>query len=95
MNDKKLSQLFSIARREKPAAPTEGFELLVLQQIQRNPARAELTISDVLGMWFPRLALVAVALIALCVVGDYVTSSNSPSLSDSASQLSDQMLVED
>ena len=95
MNDKKLEQLFDATRREKPVAPTEGFELLVLQQIQRNPARAELTISDVLGMWFPRLALVAVALIALCVVGDYVTSSNSPSLSDSASQLSDQMLVED
>ena len=95
MNDKKLNQLFGAARREKPAAPAEGFELLVLQQIQRNPARTELSISDVLGMWFPRLALVAVAVIALCVVGDYVTSSNSPSLSDSASQLSDQMLVED
>lgn len=94
MNDKKLGQLFNAAGREKPAEPPEGFERLVLQQIQRNPARAELTISDVLGMWFPRLALVAAAVIALCVVGDYVTSSNSPSLSDSASLLSDQMLVE-
>jgi hypothetical protein len=94
MNDKKLEQLFNAAGREKPAAPPEGFERLVLQQIQRNPARAELTISDVLGMWFPRLALVAAAVIALCVVGDYVTSSNNPSLSDSASLLSDQMLVE-
>jgi hypothetical protein len=94
MNDKKLEQLFSAAGKEKPASPAEGFERLVLQQIQRNPARAELTISDVLGMWFPRLALVAAAVIALCVVGEYVTSSNSPSLSDSASMLSDQMLVE-
>jgi len=94
MNDRKLNQLFSAAGREKPAAPADGFELLVLQQIQRNPARAELTISDVLGMWFPRLALVAATVIALCVVGDFVSSSDSPSLSDSASQLSDQMLVE-
>jgi hypothetical protein len=94
MNDNKLNQLFSATGREKPAAPTDGFELLVLQQIQRNPARTELTISDVLGMWFPRLALVAATVIALCVVGDFVSSSNSPSLSDSTSQLSDQMLVE-
>jgi len=94
MNDRKLNQLFNAAGREKPVAPTEGFELLVLQQIQRTPARAELTISDVLGMWFPRLALVAATVIALCVVGDFVSSSDSPSLSDSASQLSDQMLVE-
>jgi hypothetical protein len=94
MNDRKLNQLFSAVGREKPVAPTDGFELLVLQQIQRNPARAELTISDVLGMWFPRLALVAATVIALCVVGDFVSSSDSPSLSDSASQLSDQMLVE-
>ena len=95
MNDRKLNQLFSAAGREKPVAPTDGFELLVLQQIQRNPVRTELTISDVLGMWFPRLALVAATVIALCVVGDFVSSSDSPSLSDSASQLSDQMLVED
>jgi hypothetical protein len=94
MNDRKLEQLFSAAGREKPVPPAEGFELLVLQQIQRHPTCAELTISDVLGMWFPRLALVAATVIALCVVGDYVTSSNSPSLSDSTSQLSDQMLVE-
>ena len=94
MNDRKLNQLFNAAGREKPVAPTDGFELLVLQQIQCNPVRTELTISDVLGMWFPRLALVAATVIALCVVGDFVSSSDSPSLSDSASQLSDQMLVE-
>ena len=94
MNDKKLKQLFTAAKSETPAAPNEGFAFLVMQQIQRNPARAELTISDVLGMWFPRLALVAATVIALCVVGDFVSSSDSPSISDSAAQLSDQFYVE-
>lgn len=92
MNDKKLNQLFDVARREKPAAPAEGFEQLVMQQIQRNPARVELTISDVLNLWFPRLAVAAAALIALCVIGEYTASG--PSLTDSALQLSDQFFVE-
>ena len=94
MNDKKLNQLFSAARSETPAAPGEGFEQLVMQQISRNPARLELSMSDVLGLWFPRLAITAAAVIALCVVGDFVYSGDSPSLTDSAAQLSDQFLVE-
>jgi hypothetical protein len=94
MNDPKLNQLFNAARREAIATPAEGFELLVMQQIQRNPARAELTIFDLLGRWFPRLAFVAAAVIALSVVGDVVYSSDNPSLSDSAAQLSDQFFVE-
>ena len=94
MNPDKLNQLFDATRRETVPTPTDGFDLLVMQQIQRNPARAELSISDVLGMWFPRLAFMAAMVIALCVVGDLVSSSDSPSLSDSAAQLSDQFYVE-
>ena len=92
MNDKKLNQLFDAARREVAPTPTEGFERLVMQQISRNPARAELTISDVLNLWFPRLAAAAAAVIVLCVVGEYVSSG--PSLTDSATQLSYQYLAE-
>lgn len=91
MNDRKLNQLFSVARRETPPAPTEGFERLVMQQISRNPARAELSVSDVLNLWFPRLAAAAAAVIVLCVVGEYVSSG--PSLTDSAT-LSYQVLAE-
>ena len=87
MNEK-LNRLFAAAKRETPAAPTEGFASLVMQQIQRNPARAELSISDLLGMWYPRLAFAAAAVIALCVIGDFVSSSNAPTLSESAAQLS-------
>jgi hypothetical protein len=94
MNSRKLNQLFTAAKREAPAAPAEGFAFLVMQQIQRNPAHAELSMSDVLGQWFPRLAVAAAALIALCVISEYVSSSNAPSLSESAAQLSDQLFAE-
>jgi hypothetical protein len=92
MNDQRLKQLFSAAKKEKSAEASEGFDLLVMQQIRHNPARIELTISDMLGMWFPRLALVAVAIIALCVVSEFV--STAPSLTDSAAQLSIQEFAE-
>ena len=74
MNDRKLNQLFTAVKNETPAAPDEGFDRLVMQQIQRNPARPELSISDVLGMWFPRLAVAAAAVIAICVIGEVVFS---------------------
>jgi hypothetical protein len=92
MNDNRLNQLFNATRRETPAAPAEGFELLVMQQIQRQPGRMEPSISDVLGLWFPRLAVAAAAIIAVCVIGDFMSSG--PSLSDSAAQLSVQYFAE-
>jgi len=93
MNEK-LNRLFAAAKRDQPTAPDEGFASLVMQQIQRNHARPELSISDLLGMWFPRLAVAAAALIALCVIGEFVSSSNAPSLSESAAQLSVQYFAE-
>ena len=92
MNAKKLKRLFDAARRESPPAPTEGFDALVMRQIQSNPARAELSISDLLGLWFPRLAVAAAALIAVCLISDALSSG--PSLTESATQLSDQLFVE-
>jgi hypothetical protein len=86
MNDRKLNELLTAVKREPVTAAPEGFETLVMQQIRRNPARAELSVSDLLGMWFPRLAIAAAAIIALCVIGDIASSG--PSLSDSAAQLS-------
>lgn len=92
MNNRKLRELIGAARKQKSAAPTEGFDLLVMQQIRCNPARMELSITDVLGRWFPRLALAAVAVIALCVVTEF--TSTGPDLTDSAAQLSAQYLAE-
>ena len=92
MNDRKLRQLFGAAKKETPPAPEDGFDALVMQQIRRNPARAELTITDVLGMWYPRLALAAAAVIALCLVSEIISSG--PNLTDSAAQLSITELAE-
>ncbi len=94
MNERKLNQLFTAAKSETPAAPNEGFAFLVMQQIQRHPARPEPSVSDVLGMWFPRLAVVAAAVIAISVISEMVVSSNAPSLSESAAQLSDPLVAE-
>lgn len=92
MNNQKLRELFGAARRQKAAVPGEGFDLLVMQQIRRNPARTELSITDVLGQWFPRLALAAAAVIVVCVISECI--STGPSLTDSAAQLSVQYLAE-
>ena len=94
MNDEKLNQLFTAAKDERPAVPDEGFAFLVMRQIQKNPARSELSISDLLGMWFPRVALVAAAVITICVISEVVFSSNAPSLSESAAQLSEPLVAE-
>jgi hypothetical protein len=94
MNDRKLNQLFHAAKSEAPAVPNEGFAFLVMQQIQRNPARTELSISDMLGNWFPRVAVAAAAVIAICVLGEIVIASNAPSLSESAAQLSQPLVAE-
>ena len=90
MNDQKLKQLFGAARKEIPPSPTEGFGLLVLQEIHRDPTRAEASVFDQLTAWFPRIALAAAAMIALCVASEFIFSRTAPSLADSASQLSDQ-----
>ena len=94
MNDRKLNQLFHAAKSEAPAVPNEGFAFLVMQQIQRNPARTELSISDMLGNWFPRVAVAAAAVIAICVLGEMVIASNAPILSESAAQLSQPLVAE-
>jgi hypothetical protein len=94
MNERKLNQLFIAAKNETPAAPNEGFAFLVMQQIQRNPARPELSVSDLLGLWFPRLAVVAAAVIALSVISEMIVSSDAPSLSESAAQLSEPLVAE-
>ena len=94
MNDRKLNRLFAAAKSEQPAAPGEGFAFLVMQQIQRDPARGDVTIADLLGMWFPRLALAAAAVIAICVISEVVSSSSAPSLSESAAQLSEPLVAE-
>jgi hypothetical protein len=94
MNEERLNQLFTAAKSEAPAPPAEGFAFLVMQQIQRNSGRVELTISDLLGKWFLRLAMVAAGVIAICVISEMVASANAPSLTESAAQLSEPLVAE-
>ena len=94
MNNRKLNQLFNAAKNETPPAPNEGFAFLVMRQIQSDTGQAEPTVSDVLGMWFPRLAVVAAVLIGICVISEAVLTSDAPSLSESAALLSAPLVAE-
>jgi hypothetical protein len=93
MNDDKLEKLFAAARKENPPAPAEGFDFLVMQAIKHDPAPRAATVSDQLNALFPRVALAAVAAIALCVAGDWLDASAQTSLTDGVTQLSQQWLL--
>jgi hypothetical protein len=93
MNNKKLNQLFEAAKKETAASPTEGFDLVVMRQIRRNPARLPFSIFDQLGQWYPRLALAAGTIIVLCVAAELVVSSVGSSLGENAAQLSEQVVL--
>ena len=93
MNERKLNQLFDAARKEAPPAPPEGFDWVVMQAVRRDGAPARPgsgSLLDQLNLLFPKLAWAAVALILLCVAGDFVSAAISPSLSDSVARISDQ-----
>ncbi len=96
MNDRKLKQLFHAAKQHPAPAPTEGFDLLVMQSIrtdvQPRMKRRENSLADQLNRLFPRLAFAAALMIALCVAADFVSSTGGPSLTDSVAQLSEQWL---
>ena len=92
MNDTKLKNLFAAARREVPPAATDGFDLLVMQAVRREPARrAATTIFDELNALFPRFAWAAISVIAVCVAGDWLAGA--PSLTDGVAQISQQWLL--
>ena len=93
MNKRKLKQLFEAARKEAPVPPPEGFDLLVMQSVRLDAGvarRGPASILDHLNLLFPRVAWAAVALILICVAGDFVSAELSPSLSDSVAQISEQ-----
>jgi hypothetical protein len=93
MNDPKLKKLFELAQKETPPAPPGNFELRVLAAIRREERAAPLTWWDQLGALFPRLALAAVLLMAVCLAADYYASACHPSsFAEDATQISDQAL---
>jgi hypothetical protein len=80
MNDKKLNQLFTAAKKDAgPAAPT-NFAADILRAARNTPpvhAAEGHSIFDQLNAWFPRLAFAAAAIIVLCVVAEYSQGTGS------------------
>lgn len=96
MNDEKLNQLLRAARRETPPSAEPGFENLVLATLRNDSQRAEpetVSLFGQLGLLFPRLACVAVVIIALCVAADFgLTALAQTNLTDGVAELSEQWL---
>ncbi len=98
MNEKKLQQLFGLARRDAAPLPPPEFAADVLRAARREalgrPAEAP-TIWDALSAWFPRLALAAAAVIILAAAADVtLTTAGWPGLDDGAAQVSAQYLFD-
>ena len=94
MNDKKLKRLFELARREPGPAPRADFAADVLRSVH-NAAQPEpmspLSLWEHLNGLFPRVALAALVVIALCVAADWgVTASGLPDVNDGAAQMTAQ-----
>jgi hypothetical protein len=98
MNEKKLKQLFESARREPSPAPPMDFATDVLRAVRQMPAaklKEQFSIFDQLNLWFPRLALVAAAVIILSVAVDYgLTAAGLPELGDGTTQATSQFIFD-
>ncbi len=97
MNEKKLKQLFAEARNETAPAPPPDFASDVRRANRREPAakpKEPLSIFDQLNLLFPRIALAAAAVIAVCIAADFgLTAAGLPDLGDGISQISAQWLL--
>lgn len=92
MNDDRLKKIFELARAETPPAAPEGFDARVLAAVRRERRAAPVNWWEQIGELFPRLAIGAALVIALCVTVNYWTALQSSSLAADASELSDQWL---
>lgn len=94
MNDRKLKQLFRAAKQHPAPAPTEAFDLLVMQSVRsdmrRGVTRGDNSLIEQLNRLFPRLAIAAALMIALCVAADLLSSNANPSLTSGIAQISEQ-----
>jgi len=93
MNNNKLEKLFAAARKDNPPLPAEGFDFVVMQAIKSESPPRAVTVFDQLNAFFPCLAWAAVTTIALCIAGDWISTGVQTSLTDGATQLSQQWLL--
>jgi hypothetical protein len=93
MNNRKLKHLFEQARKETVPVPSEDFQQNVIRALKADRrVTEELSVWAQLEQMFPRLAVVTVLIIGICVVVDFY-GSNSSSLTSEVSQLSDQWFL--
>ena len=71
MNERKLRQLFKSAQSEPVPEPDPDFERRVMRLLRAEGPRHSFSIADQLNELFPRLALAALLVMALCVAGDF------------------------
>ncbi len=99
MNEKKIKQLFTVARNEAAPLLPADFAADVLRAVCHEPKVAALpAVSpfDQLNFLFPRLALAAAAVIVLCVAADFgFTSAGLPESGDGATQWSAQFYLDE
>jgi len=94
MTERKLNKILERVRAENPPAVPEGFDTRILELLRREPEPQTNSLVDQLHALFPRLAVGAIALIALCVAGDFlVTAMHLPDLTGGVAQISEQWLL--
>ena len=93
MNDNKLQKLCELARSEAAPVPPARFDSRVLAAVRRESRLSPVSLFEQFGRLFPRLALAAALVIALCVAADFCFSElDSTSITTGAAQISEQWL---
>lgn len=98
MKRQKLDQLFGQARKAQAPPPPADFEADVLRAVRRESRITDtepVLLFDMLGAWFPRLALVAALVITLSVIADFTLgAAGVPNLNEAVAQASEQLLFD-
>jgi len=96
MNEKKLKQLFTAAQNDIAPQLPAGFAEDVVRMVRCEPASTyggASSVWDHLNRLFPRIAVAAIMVIALCVAANWALSAAGvPGVSESAAQATSQDL---
>jgi hypothetical protein len=89
MNDKRLKQLFAAAARVEPVVGADNLPERVMRAVRRERPPVEFSVFDQLGAWLPRVAVAAIAVLALCACIEWTAADQ---LTAGVVQLSEQWL---
>jgi hypothetical protein len=94
MNDEKLKKLFELARAETAPVLPEGFDARMERALARERNAAPISLWDQIEALFPRVAMGAALVMALCLLGDFYFSAAHPAgLSGDVNEISEQWLL--